>query len=300
MTDITNLDMRMLETFLAIAEESSVTKAAQRLNMTQQGVSGVLARLRDQFKDPLFVRQAHGVTPTPRARSLYPKIQSAVEGLRDLVRSETFEPAELETVYRVAANDYAQAVVVAPLFGHLKNVAPGLRLVIESRPAGSLSEQLRTGQLDLALTVPEFAPDNIHSSVLFSDRYMCVFRKGHPLASREMSVDAFCYYEHLLVSPNQGDLEGPTDVALARQGLSRTIGLVVPSFLIAVDVIEQSDLVAMLPTRLLKGRHDKLTIVEPPLEVPPFDIISVWPERVNADPHHIWFRELLRLIVGDR
>lgn len=300
MTDISGLDMRLLVTFLAIAEEKSVTRAAQRMNMTQQGVSGVLSRLRQQFDDPLFVRQAHGVTPTPRADALYPKVKSAVEGLHELLKTEAFEPAKLDMVFRIAANDYAQAVVVTPLFEHLKKVAPNLRLAIEPHKTEILPEQLRTGQLDLALTVSEFAPTNVHSKLLFSDRYMCAYRKGHALENQELSVEIFCRYEHLLVSPNRGDFQGPTDIALAGMGFSRSIGLVVPSFLIAIDVIEKSDLVAVLPTRLLKERQGNLRVVELPVEVPSFDMISVWPERVRTDPAHIWFRELLRIIAGDR
>lgn len=298
--DITRLDARLLRAFIATFEERNVTRAAARINLTQQGLSGMLARLREVFNDPLFVREAHGVVPTPRAEALYAKVKTVLDAMQALVEAEGFDPAETRSVFRVAAADYALSAVLPPLFEGIRNIAPKLKLAVEPLKIEDLGFQMRNGEIDLALTVPEFVPDTLRTESLFSDRYVCAFRKQHPLAGRKLTLEAFCSAEHLLVSPNRADFRGPTDDALARMGRSREVGLVVPGFLIALSLLENNDLIAALPERLLRMQQNSLHIVEPPLEIPPFEIVCVWPERLHTDPLNVWFRELLRATVDHR
>ncbi len=299
MSDISRLDARMLLSFAAVFEARSVTRAAERLNITQQGLSGILARLREVFGDPLFVRDAHGVIPTPRAETLYPRIKVVIDAMQDVIEAEGFDPFETRAVFSIAAADYALATILPPLIERLSVTAPNLRLAVESLRVETLAVQMRNGQTDLALTVPEFVPDNLHTMPLFSDRYLCAFRKQHPLANKQLTLEAFCNGEHLLVSPNRGEFRGPTDDALERAGHSRRVGLVVPSFLIALSLLESNDLISVLPERLLRTRQNSLLAVEPPVEIEPFQIVCVWPERLHTDPLNLWFRELLRSAATD-
>lgn len=299
MSDIIKIDARLLLAFAAIFEVRNVSRAAERLNITQQGLSGVLVRLRDLFNDPLFIREAHGVVPTPRAEAIYPKVRTAIEAMQDVVEAEGFNPSETTSVFRIAAADYALATVLPPLIQELRTLAPKLKLAVEPLKIEALPVQMRNGQIDLALTVPEFVPENLHTMPLFSDRYLCAFREEHPLAGAEMSLASFCNADHLLVSPNRGEFRGTTDDALERVGRSRNVGLVVPSFLIAVMLLENNDLIAVLPERLLRTRRSRLHLVEPPLDIAPFDIVCAWPERLTTDPLNVWFRELLRATVGN-
>ena len=299
MSDITKIDARLLLAFAAIFEARSVSRAADRLNITQQGLSGVLVRLRDLFNDPLFVREAHGVVPTPRAEAIYPKVRTVIEAMRDVVEADGFDPSEARSVFRIAAADYALATVLPPLIQGLREFAPNLKLAVEPLKIEALPVQMRNGQIDLALTVPEFVPDNLHTMTLFSDRYVCAFRKEHPLAGADLNLESFCNAEHLLVSPNRGEFRGATDDALDRAGCSRNVGMVVPSFLIALMLLENNDLIAVLPERLLRTRQSGLRLVEPPLNIAPFDIVCAWPERLATDPLNVWFRELLRTTVGN-
>lgn len=297
MHDISNLDTRLLSAFVAILEEGSVTRAAKRLAITQQGLSGILARLRSQFDDPLFVRIAHGVTPTPRAVALYPKVVAAIESLRNVMQEQAFEPSKIDTVFYVATSDYALSVIIQPLFKRLQNLAPNLRLAVVPLQIETLFEQMRLGQVDLALTVPEFVPDNLYTSTLFSDRYKCVFRKNHPIAAQKLTRELFCGAKHLLVAPNGKSQQSSVDITLAKTGHSRTISVSVPGFLVATSLLINTDLLALLPSRTLKNAPDQLQISEPPFEIPPFDIICAWPERVHADPVNVWFRQILGALI---
>ncbi len=300
MSDITRLDPRLLLAFVAIYEECSVTRAAARLSITQQGLSGILARLRSVFDDPLFVRVPHGVSPTPFSDTIYPKVIAAIEGLKSLTQIEAFDPSTLDLTFRIATNDYALSVVIQPLFRHLRRLSPNLKLVVVPFQTELLTGQMRSGQVDLGLTVPEFLPDNLHSKTLFSDHYKCVFRKSHPLATKKLTIDEFCKAEHLLVAPNGDDMRSTTDAILEQTGHRRRVGIAVPSFLVARSLLATTDLLGLLPSRLLKADPDSLFITDPPIGVPSFDIISVWSERSNADPLNTWMRELLRMLVGDR
>ncbi len=292
MSDITRLDTKLLVAFDAVMEERSVTRAAQRLNMTQQGLSGSLQRLRDLFGDPLFVREARGVSPTPRAEALAPRIKSVLANLESVLESQEFDPALAEGTIYVATADYALSTIVASLFQQFRLLAPKVRLAVRPLTSTTLSEQPHGDRVDLALTVHQFAPPNWFTHILFKERLLCAVRADHPLAGTKIDLDAFCSYEHLLVSPHKGDFTGVTDIALAQIDRTRRVGLVIPSFMVVGAILERTDLLVVLPERVLKNINSPLFIFPPPLELKRAEIIAIWPKRVHEDPLHSWFRQL--------
>jgi len=289
--DITRLDVRLLLAFEALAAERNVTRAAERIGMTQQGMSGQLARLRALFDDPLFVRAKGGVTPTPRAEELVPAIRAALSNLEALVTPEAFDPAAFDGVVTIAATDYALALILPALLGRLRIAAPGLRIVIRPADATTLALDMREARIDIALIIPQFAPPGLHSKSLFDERYVGVARQGH-LAFSEgtVSLDAFCAHPHLLVSPFRGDALGPTDEALAAIGRRRSIGLVVPGFSVVGSLLERTDFIAVLPERLIGMMRHELQAFETPIAVEGFWLDAVWPPRLHRSPLHRWLR----------
>ena len=292
MRDITRLDTKLLLAFDAVMDERSVTRAARRLNMTQQGLSGVLQRMRDIFGDPLFVREARGVSPTPRAEALAPRVKSALAGLEHVLESPDFDPALADGTIYVATSDYALSTLVSLLFQKFRSLAPNVRLAMLSINPATFSEQMRGGRVDLALTIPQFVPQNWFSRCLYIEQYVCAVRADHSLAGTEVDIDAFCACEHLLVSPYKSDFHGVTDLALARIDRARKVGLVIPSFSAAAAILEQTDLLAVLPQRVLNDMRRRLHIFPPPLEIAGVEMTAAWPERVHEDPLHSWFRQL--------
>ena len=293
MNDITRLDTKLLVAFDAVMDERSVTRAAQRLNMTQQGLSGSLQRLRDLFGDPLFVREARGVSPTPRAEALAPRIKSVLAGLESVLESQEFDPALADGTIIVATADYALSTFVPPLFQRFRSLAPKVRLAVRPLTSTTLSEQPRGGRVDLSLSITQHAPQNWFTHRLFEERLLCAVRADHPLAGTKVDIDKFCNCEHLLVSPYKGDFAGATDRALAQIDRTRRVGLVIPSFLVAGEILERTDLLAVLPERLLRNMNRRLFIFPPPpLELEDADVLAAWPARVHEDPLHSWFREL--------
>jgi DNA-binding transcriptional LysR family regulator len=291
MTDIRGVDLNLLIVLDALLEERSVTRAASRLGYTQSTTSGMLARLRDLFGDPLFVRAQRGILPTPRAQSLAVPLRQLLTEGRRLIAPEAFDPATAEMTFAISANDYMQQALMVPFIKDLRREAPKLRLTIKPPTVAGLADALAQGALDLALTIPQFAMSDLPSRLLYREHYVAAVRRGHPLAERSrMTIDEFCNYDHVLVSPTGGSFEGPADEGLARIERRRSVRYSVPSFLIVPELLQAADLIAVIPSRLVRSQDKRLKLFKTPIDVAPFDVIAVWHQRTAKDGAHRWLR----------
>lgn len=295
--DIRELDLNLLKTLDALLTEGSVTRAAGRLNLTQPAVSGMLARLREAFDDPLFVRTQRGIAPTLRALQLVDPLRRMLGEAEALLTPPQFDPVQARLTLSLAATDYAMQVVVVPFLERLRHHAPGIRVAVRPETQATMA-QFEQGDLDLALVTPHSAPSGLHARPLFDETYVVAMREGHPDANGEpLSLDRFCALEHALVSLTGGGFRGVTDDALALLGRERQVMLSVTSFLVLAQVLRGSDLVAVLPRRLVQGAPG-LVMRAPPLTIPGFAKVMVWHERTHRDPAHRWLREMLELEDG--
>jgi len=294
MSDIRKIDLNLLVVLDALLDERNVTRAAVRLGYTQPTVSGMLTRLRDLFGDPLFVRSQRGLLATPRAEALANPLKQLLADSQDLIARDVFDPASAEMTFNISSNDYMQHAVLVPFVNLLRRMATKIRLAIAPAMIEGLSEALARGKIDLAVTIPEFAMSDLPSRLLYRERYVVAVRRQHPLARlKVMTSEQFCSYDHVLVSPTGGSFEGPTDRALARLRLRRKVRYSVPSFLLMPEILQTDDLIALVPSRLLRETDKRLTVLKPPVEVPGFDVIAVWHPRVDKDIAHRWLRDRL-------
>jgi len=295
MRDIRRIDLNLLVALDALLEERSVTRAAKRLALTQPTVSAMLARLRKLFGDPLFVRQQRGIHPTPRALALAPALKEWLSEAHTLVAGDRFDPATAQFSVSLAANDYIQTALIVPFIQKLRRLAPNAQLGLRSTQLPDVTAMLASGTLDLCVTNSRELPSrDLPSRVLYEERYVGVVRQGHPLkAKRAVTLDDFCRYPHVMVSPTDGRFVGPTDEALASVGRSRRVVLSAPGFLILPEILKADDLIAVVPERLLPARMDGLRTFDLPLPVPGFSVILVWHKRLQNDPANRWLRELL-------
>ena len=294
MNDIRKIDLNLLDVLDALLDERNVTRAAARLGYTQPTVSGMLTRLRDLFGDPLFVRTQRGLLATPRAQALAVPLKQLLDDSQRLVARDVFDPARAEVTFRVASNDYMQQALLAPFVKVLRSEARLIRLALAPMIIEGLGEALARGQIDLALTAPYLAMSDLPSRLLYRDRYVVAVRRQHPLArGAAMTVERFCSYDHVLVSPTGGSFEGPTDDALARLKLRRKVRYSVSSFLLVPEILQMDDLVALVPSRLLLQNSRRLVMLKPPVEIPGFDVIAVWHPRNDKDKAHRWLRSRL-------
>lgn len=291
MTNLRRLDLNLLLTLDVLLSEHNVTRAAQRLNFSQPSISVHLAKLREIFGDPLLLPGPRGMRPTARADELREPLRQALEALELAVAPVSpFDPAQATHTWRVAAADYAESTILLPALTGLRSAAPGTRLAVVEAAPSRMAKQAEQGEIDLAFHTSEGAPSGLRRRILFSERYVLVGRAAHPRLQRRPTLAQFCKLEHVVVSPDGGGFRGVTDEALVQVGLSRRVVLSVPHFLFVRSVLAQTDLVAMLPARLARG-SDGLRVVEPPIEVPGYEMAMLWHERCHRDPAHQWLRE---------
>ncbi len=292
-SDIRNIDLNLLRTLDALLDERNVTRVARRLALTQPAVSGMLTRLRESFDDPLFVRTQRGIVPTERALELAGPLKQVLSDIDTMLRPQAFDPASAELTLSIAATDYALQVVVVPFLARLRTLAPRVRVAVVPVQSQPLQPLFERGDVDLALITPDSAPADLHARTLFEERYVCVMREGHPDAQAgALSLERFCALDHALVSYDGGSFHGVTDEALARLGKSRRVALSVTSFLVLPRILQCTDLIAVVPRRLVRP-GDGLVIVDAPVEVPGFTKTAAWHERTHRSPGHRWVREVL-------
>ncbi|UCB29966.1 LysR family transcriptional regulator [Duffyella gerundensis] len=300
MKTLNQLDLNLLKALAMLLDERNVTRAAQRLGVTQPAMSAMLNRLRDAFGDPLFIRAQRGLVPTPRALELMEPLRQIISDVSTLLQPVRFDPASATQTFTLAATDYALGTLAVPLLAALKQQAPQMRVSLIAVDHQRIQQQLERGEVDLALLTPEIAPPDLHARRLFDEHYVCVMREGHPQAAQlPLTLDRFCQLDHALVSPGGNAFHGVTDAMLAQLGRQRQVTLSVQSFMVLPAILRASDMVAVLPSRLvadLKG----LIGCPPPLAIPGFTKIAVWHARSHHDSAQRWLRELLFTLSADQ
>lgn len=293
MHDLHRLDLNLLKAFDVLMEEQNVTKAAVRLNVTQPAMSGILNRLRESFDDPLFVRAQRGIVPTDRALALAVPVKRVLHDINAFLQPEAFDPQTAELTVSLAATDYALRAVVLPFLTALKQQAPHIKVAIVPINDLQVQQLLMQGQLDIALMTPEEAAPDMHIKHLYAEEYVCALRADHPLAQQEsLSLEQFCAWDHALVSYSGGSFSGITDDELAKIGRQRNVSVSVKNFLILPELLRQTDMLAVVPKRLIEPQSG-LKIFAPPLPVPGFTKVMAWHERTHHSPAHRWIRELI-------
>ncbi|HCL3396500.1 TPA: LysR family transcriptional regulator [Pseudomonas aeruginosa] len=294
MRNLRSLDLNLLRALDALLDEGSVTRAAERLALTQPAVSGMLTRLRESFDDPLFVRSQRGLVPTVRAQSLALPIKRVLGEIDGMLQPPEFVPGTAEFTLSIAATDYAQRTILVPLLAALREEAPGVRVSVRPVDGLRLEHQLASGELDMAIVTPDSIYPGLHARPLYDEQYVCVLRDDHPNADG-FDLDDFCALDHALVSLGNGSFEGVTDEALAGLGRKRHVVLSVPSFLMLLEILRGSDLIAVVPKRLIQT-SDGLRVLDPPVPIPGFQKVVAWHERTHHHPAHQWVRALLSTV----
>ncbi len=293
MKSLQTLDLNLLKAFSVLMEERNVSKAAEHLAITQPAMSGVLARLRDSFDDPLFVRVQRGVVPTNRALELAPQVKKVLNEVEQLLQPPQFDPTKAELTVRIACTDYAMRAVIVPFLRLLKIQAPKIKVAVLAINESIVQNQLEQRQIDFALVTPDFQAPDIHAQNLYDERYICAVRHNHPISQQtELTLEQFCQLEQALISYHGCSFSGVTDKALQAMGLQRNVSLSVQNFIILPELLEQSDLLAVVPERLIT-HLDNLKRFKPPLKIQGFTKTLIWHERTHKDPAYRWIRELI-------
>lgn len=295
-------DLNLLSALDALLSERNVTRAAERLNVTQSTMSGMLLRLRGQFEDPLLVRDGRRMELTPFASSLVSAVQEALRGIERLMQSEpVFDPTVSTREFRLMVSDYCISVFLPQVVARVAEAAPGVRIV--TRPLNFPVKHLLAGDIDLCMTAGDlrlFGYDNLdgkmQSEELFTDEFVCIVAADHPLQQAPTLEDLFSY-PHVGIEVD-GALGTIDTVALKQQMPLYKPSLVISDFSLVPCIVANSHLVGMVQARLAKAasRTFKIRSLTPPFEVPVLQETMIWHSRHRDDPGHLWFRGVLRTV----
>jgi DNA-binding transcriptional LysR family regulator len=298
--DTKKLDLNLLQALDALLAERNVTRAAERLHISQPALSAQLARLRVLFGDPLLTPVQRGMQATVLGEELREPLRRALEQLGAVVDSvSNFEPRKAKLTVSIAASDYVQYALLIPFVLHLRERAPGMRIALRRIDSQILAQQMEKGEVDLGILTASSAPQSLRARHLHDVRYVCIVRKGHPSVRKNMTLELFSKLEHIVVSPRGGGFAGATDTALAAHGKRRHVPISASSFLWVPEMVLRSDMVAVVPERLVLHRSDQLKVLESPIPVPGFSVSAVWHERTHAHKGHVWLRQELLAFCAD-
>ena len=297
--ELRRLDLTLLMVFDGALRHRKLTAVARQLGLTQPAISHALTRLRDILGDPLFVRRANGVQPTPRALALAQPVAQALATLREaLQQGRCFDPSCATREFRVAALDYAIAMLVPDFLARFSAVAPGSRLAFRSLGYDEGRAALAGGSIDLILGIP--APSGpFLQRTLLTESFVVLARPGHPIIGRKLDLARYLDCGHLLVSA-AGDARGSVDNALAKIGRQRRVVAALPQFLAGFAAVAGSDMITTAPRRLAR-RHAAafgLRQFEVPFEMPGFEIGTLRHENTAQDAGLNWLEAELAQALG--
>jgi len=293
-------DLNLVPIFVALMEERSVTRAADRLGVTQAALSNALARLRTMLQDPLFVRERYGMRPTPKAELLAPSLAAALSAMDTVVLGQqAFDPASAQQLVTIAPNNYVEFVFVPALVARLSVLAPGIRL--RTLPFGTdLAETgVTSGTTAMALGRIGEAPDNLVVQQVAEDGLACVVRADHPKVGARLSRAQYERLKHVNVLP-PGRLRAGLFQALERQGLEREVVVSVTHFAAIPDIVAATDYCATLPCQICRrlAGDARVKVLPAPVDLGRFPMHIAWHVRYRQDPAHAWLRALVAEVAG--
>jgi len=292
--DIRNVDLNLLVALDALLAERSVSRAAVRLHLSQPATSALLARLRELFGDPLLLRSARGMLPTPRALELLGPVKQVLDEIEAIVQPRAvFDPDRAEHTFTLSASDYVEYALLPTLVDYLERRAPRVRLAVRPLDLQTVAKQMETGEVDLCITGLLNAPAGMHERPLYTEHIVSVVRRNHPEVGAHLTLDTFCRLEHIMVSVRGSGFSARIDQALAALGRKRHARLAVPHFLLVPEIVARSDMISALPKRLAQGYANKLRILEPPVKMEDFTVGQVWHERNEREPAQVWLRDVV-------
>lgn len=296
MTELRNFDINLLVAFKALMRERSVSRAAEKMFISQSAMSHVLHRLRQQLDDPVLVKTSQGMQPTERALSLIEPVEKVLREVEQLIQQpSSFDSASSMRRFVLGATDYLEFLLLPPLINQIIPLAPTVDIHVQRTASKFPIESLENNTVDMILgfEVMLSPPAQFHRHTLFDDRMACLVRKDHPLAKAgELSMDQYLAANHMLIS-RTGSNMGLIDDWLAQRKLERRVGLIVPHFLSAPLIVAQTDYILSLPLRIGQqfASFAPLKVLPLPFELPVFNLVMIWHPLRDKEQGHLWLRE---------
>jgi DNA-binding transcriptional LysR family regulator len=296
LTQLRQADLNLLIVFAVFAEERNVSRAAERLLLSQPAVSRALQRLRDMFHDNLFVRTAEGYELTPQGQRLLQELEVMLPKIDRLLSGSSFDPTVEQAAFRLAVTDNAAAVLIPVLCREVLPTARRVKFDFVSWHRGSY-EEVTHGSVDLAFASSTVEPPSaLQSQTIYEEQFVCVADAKRRLP-KSLTLGQYLKLEHISITI-LGGIQVSPDKPLAAMGYKRQVAIHVPYFEAAIRCVQGTNLIATIPSKFLAGiaRNPAIKIVRPPPEIVGFRYVMTWHPRLNTDAAHTWLRATMRQI----
>lgn len=291
-----DLDLNLLIVMDAMLRERNVSKAAERIGLTQSAMSHALNRLRQYFDDPLFVKTGQAMEPTPKAIALQAVVVDVMGAVRQRILSEAhFDPATAKREFTLCVTDMGEIVFAPVILRLIRQLAPRCTIRTMQVTAEKIEGLLANGEADLAIGTYRMAPESLYKQRLFMHGFSTLVHAKSKIKKR-ISLKEFEKTPQIVVTMS-GRSSVAFDSVLEEKGIKRQIVMKTPHFLIVPLLIEQQpDLIATVPTELANvyARHGVVRAVSPPLELPSYAISQYWHPLFHHEPSIIWLRDLIK------
>ncbi len=292
MVHVSRIDLNLFLVFDAVYSEGGVTAAARRLNLTQPAISHALARLRQAFDDPLFVRQGRAVMPTPLARRIIGEVRQSIHGLQATLAGATgFRPETARQTFTIGMRDLTETALMPGLTARLDRAAPQLAVAVVRVGRRTLEAELAAGTVQAAIDVTLPLSDAVRRARLSTEPLAVIARKDHPRIGRRLTLQRYLAEDHVMVTARRRG-QSVEDLELARAGQQRRVRLRCQHYFAAARAVSQTDLVCTVtaPVARILGQALPLRLYRFPLPVPAFDAFLYWHSSADADPANQWLR----------
>jgi DNA-binding transcriptional LysR family regulator len=289
-----NIDLRLLAVVRELNRTRSVSSTAKRLGLSQSAVSMSLAKMRDHFRDQLFVRTSGGLVSTPHGTEIFDQLKKAEEILRNVLEHEVvFKPATADRVFHIHATDIAQVTLLPKLIMRLRDIGPSVRIDLQ-RISENTPRLLESGGADLAVGFIQSMGAGFCQQRLFKEKFVCAVRGDHPRVRDDLTLAQFQSEGHLAVE-TFGTGHGIVGMALAEQKIERKIVLTVPSSLGISSILGSADVLAILPEQLgdYLASIGNIKTFPLPFAMPTYFIVQHWHELNGHDPANKWLRGVM-------
>lgn len=300
--DITRIDLNLLASLDVLLDEANVTRAARRLKLSQPALSAQLARLRELFGDPLLLpaEGGRGMTLTARAVGLRDPLRGALRDLdRVVTHAPDFDPMQSSRAFQIAMSDNGVAILGVDLVAWVAaHAGPGIRVAFRPVDPARIGTLMVNGDVDLLISIKSLIPPAMKARVLLEDRYLMAQRKGHPRGATPPDLDTYCALRHVLVSLDGGGFHGFMDDYLQKVGRRRQVAVSVPQYHLMPDILEATDYVGVMPSRLVQRFAGRLDAFDLPVPTHDISLYASWHPRMQADAGHRWLRERVAALAG--
>ncbi|WP_244830495.1 LysR family transcriptional regulator [Caballeronia sp. TF1N1] len=291
---MSDIDVKLLTVFAETYKTGSVSQTAVNLGLSQPTISFNLSKLREHYRDPLFVRFPHGMEPTPFATDLYGRVLDLLASFEVVSKYQTqFDPALANRDFHVALTDVAQNVLLPRWLNRLRSIAPEVKLTI-SHIADETAGLMQTGEVELAIGYMPQLNEGFYQQRLMEETYIGIIAADHPRLSSRPSVAEFLAEGHIAVTPS-GTGHSILNRVLREMRLTRRVMLEVPSYLGVAEIAARTDLVAMIPSRLavLMLNEKSIRSFALPFDLSAYVVKQHWHSRNHHDAGHRWLRSVV-------